>query len=273
MTTMLAPEMDALKTRLKAMWMAGDYGHFATFLEPGAMEFFPRLVITAGERVLDVACGAGQLAFPAARAGADVSAIDIASNLIEQAKARNAKEGLAIDFREGDAEHLDFRNDSFDLVFSLIGAMFAPQPERVVSEMIRVCRPGGRIVMGNWSPAGFIGQMFKLNGKHVPPPAGMPSPVLWGNEEVVRERFGDAVTDMALTKRMYPFRYPFPPAEVVEFFRTYYGPTNRAFAALDSEKQDALRSDLVALWSEHNTATDGGTQLESEYLEVIARRA
>ena len=269
---MITPEMGALKTRLKAMWMAGDYGHFATFLEPGAMEFFPRLGITAGERVLDVACGAGQLSFPAARAQAQVTAIDIATNLIEQATARCTKEGLSIDFREGDAENLEFEDRSFDLVFSLIGAMFAPQPEKVADELTRVCRPGGRIVMGNWTPSGFIGQMFKLNGKHVPPPAGMPSPVLWGNEDVVRERLGDRVTDLQMTRRMYPFRYPFPPTEVVEFFRTYYGPTNRAFAALDGQKQDALRDDLVALWSEHNTATDGGTQLDSEYLEVIAIR-
>ncbi len=273
LTTANTPEMDALKSRLKTMWMAGDYGHFATFMEAGAMEFYPRLGITAGERVLDVACGAGQLSFPAARSGAIVTGIDIASNLIDQAKARAAKEGITIDFREGDAESLDVPDASYDLVFSLIGAMFAPQPNLVADELKRACRPGGRIVMGNWTPSGFIGQMFKLNGKHVPPPAGMTSPVLWGDEATVRDRFRDGVTNLQITKRMYPFRYPFPPADVVEFFREFYGPTNRAFAALDPEKQAALRADLVELWSSHNTAIDGGTALLGEYLEVIATRA
>lgn len=272
MTATLTNEMETLKTRLKGMWMAGDYGHFATFMEPGAMEFFPRLGILAHNRVLDVACGAGQLSFPGARSGAFVTGIDIATNLIDQAKTRARREGVTIDFQEGDAESLQFADASFDLVFSLIGAMFAPQPLLVAQEMVRVCRPGGRIVMGNWTPGGFIGQMFKVNGRHVSPPAGMPSPVLWGDEKTVRERLRDGVTDLRLTRRMYPFRYPFPPADVVEFFRTYYGPTNRAFAALDVDKQAALRSELVDLWSTHNTARDGGTTLLGEYLEVTATR-
>jgi SAM-dependent methyltransferase len=265
--------MAALKTRLKAMWMAGDYGHFAKYLEPGAMEFFPRLRIAPGERVLDVACGAGQLALPAARAGAAVTGIDIATNLIEQARSRAQAEGLPIRFEEGDAEDLPYEDAAFDVVYSLIGAMFAPRPERVAAEFVRVCRPGGRIVMGNWTPGGFVGQMFKITGKHVPPPAGMPSPVLWGDEAAVRERLDDGIADLQLTRKMYPFKYPFPPSEVVEFFRTYYGPTNRAFAALDSDKQAALRNDLEQLWSAHNQASDGGTEIAAEYLEVAAIRA
>lgn len=269
----MTSEMEALKTRLKAMWMAGDYGHFAKFLEPGAMEFFPRLQIVPGERVLDVACGAGQLAFPAARAGATVTGIDIATNLIEQAQSRAKAEGLMIRFEEGDAEDLPYDAAAFDVVFSLIGAMFAPRPERVAAELVRVCRPGGRIVMGNWTPGGFIGQMFKTNAKHVPPPAGMPSPVLWGDEATVRERLREGISDLRLTREMYPFKYPFPPSEVVEFFRVYYGPTHRAFAVLDSKSQATLRSDLERLWSEHNKASDGGTSVESEYLEVVAIRA
>ncbi len=266
-------EMEALKTRLRAMWMAGDYGHFAKFLEPGAMEFFSRLQIVPGERVLDVACGAGQLAFPAKRAGATVTGVDIATNLIEQARSRARAEGLVIRFEEGDAEDLPYEDAAFDLVFSLIGAMFAPRPERVAAELVRVCRPGGRIVMGNWTPSGFIGQMFKTNGKHVPPPAGMPSPVLWGDEATVRERLRDGTCDLRLRRKMYPIKYPFSPPEVVEFFRTYYGPTHRAFQALDSKSQVALRSDLERLWSEHNKRTGGGTEIEAEYLEVVAIRA
>ena len=269
----MTPEMEALKTRLKAMWMAGDYGHFAKYLEPGAMEFFPSLQIAPGERVLDVACGAGQLALPAARAGASVTGVDIATNLIAQAQSRAKAERLEIRFEEGDAEDLPYDDAAFDVVFSLIGAMFAPRPEQVAAELVRVCRPGGRIVMGNWTPEGFVGRMFKTTGTHVPPPAGMPAPVLWGKEEVVRERFGEGITDLHLTRKMYPMKYPFAPSEVVEFFRTYYGPTNRAFAALYPDKQDALRNDLEQLWSAHNQASDGGTEIESEYLEVAAIRA
>lgn len=268
----LTPEMQALKARLKAMWMAGDYGHFAHYLEPGALEFFSGLGIGAGDRVLDVACGAGQLALPAARAGA-VTGVDIATNLIGQARDRARAEGLDIRFEEADAEDLPYDDGDFDVVFSLIGAMFAPRPERVAAELVRVCRPGGRIVMGNWTPGGFVGQMFKTHGKHVPPPPAMPSPVLWGDEATVRERFGDGVADLRLTRKLYPMKYPFPPSEVVEFFRTYYGPSNRAFAGLDADGQQALRSDLEQLWSAHNRASDGTTALEAEYLEVAAIRA
>ncbi len=266
-------EMEILKARLKSMWMAGDYGHFARYLEPGATPFFQTLRIEPGQRVLDVACGAGQLSLPAARAGAIVTGVDIATNLIGQARNRAAEAGETISFEEGDAEALAFQDASFDLVFSLIGAMFAPRPDRVASEMLRVCRPGGRIVMGNWTPGGFIGQMFKLSGAHVPPPAGIPSPVLWGDEATVRARFDTGLTDLSLTRRLYALDYPFPPAEVVEFFRTFYGPTNRAFAALDEAAQLALRRDLEAHWSAANRADAGATRVEAEYLEVVGIRA
>lgn len=266
-------DMDALKARLKSMWMAGDYGHFAQYLEPGALEFLDTLDITPGQEVLDVACGAGQLSLPAARLGARVTGVDIASNLIAQAQARANEAGLNIAFAEGDAEALDFPDASFDLVFSLIGAMFAPRPDRVVAELLRVCRPGGRVVMGNWTPGGFIGRMFKLTGSHVPPPPGMPSPVLWGDEETVRARFANGVSALNTRRRLYPVHYPLPPAEVVAFFRTYYGPTNRAFAALDAAGQAALASDLEAHWSEANLAGHGETRVEAEYLEVVAVRA
>ena len=273
-TPEMTTEMQSLKTRLKATWMAGDYGHFAQYLEPGALEFFARLHVQAGTRMLDVACGAGQIAIPAARAGARVTGVDIATNSIEQARARARAEGLDARFDEGDVEMLPYEDASFDLVVSLIGAMFAPRPERVAAEVVRVCRPGGRIVMGNWTPEGFVGQMFKTIGKHVPPPPLMPSPLLWGDEATVRERLRDGVADLRLTKRRYPFHYPFPPSEVVEHFRTYYGPMNRAFAALDAAGQaEGLRGDLEQLWTEHNSATDGTTRYESEYLEVVAVRS
>ena len=268
----MAPEMETLKARLKATWMSGDYGTFAKYLEPGAMEFLERLRVEPGTEMLDVACGAGQISIPAARAGARVTGVDIATNSIERARARARAEGLDARFEEGDAEMLPYGDASFDLVASLFGAMFAPRPDRVASELVRVCRPGGRIVMGNWTPEGFVGQMFKVIGRHVPPPPLMPSPLLWGDEATVRERLRDGVAELTLTKRLYPFYYSFPPSEAVEHFRTYYGPMNRAFNALDEPGQDALRGDLERLWTEHNTATDGTTRYDSEYLEVVAVR-
>ncbi len=223
--------------------------------------------------MLDVACGAGQLAIPAARDGAHVTGIDIAVNSIAQARARAEAEGMEIRFDVGDAEELPYEDGSFDVVVSLIGAMFAPRPERVAAELVRVCRPGGRIVMANWTAEGFVGQMFKVIGKHVPPSPLMPSPLKWGDEATVRERLRAGVADLRTSKRPYPFHYPFPPAQVVEFYRNYYGPANRAFAALDAAGQAALRSELEALWTAHNRSTNGSTHCEPEYLEVVAIRA
>ena len=269
----LTPEMEALKARLKATWQAGDYGTFATYLEPGALEFLARLNLKPGTRLLDVATGAGQIAIPAARAGAVVTGIDIAANSIEQARARARAEGLSAQFDEGDAENLPYDNASFDVTVSLIGAMFAPRPDRVAAELVRVTRPGGQIVMANWTAEGFVGQMFKLIGQHVPPPAIMPPPVKWGDEATVRERFRDGIAELKLTKRLYPFRYPFAPAEVVEFYRLYYGPMNRAFAGLNEQGQAALRRDMEALWMAHNRSGNGITFTEPEYLEIVATRA
>ena len=266
----MTPEMEALKARLKATWMSGDYGHFAKYLEPGALEFLGRLHIEPGTRMLDVACGAGQISIPAAQAGAKVTGVDIASNLIEQARARAAEENVDVRFDEGDAEMLPYDDAAFDLVVSLIGAMFAPRPERVAAELLRVCRPGGRIVMANWTPDGHVGQMFKIIGKHVPPPSLMAPPPKWGDEATARERLGYGAASLNTTRRTYPMRYPFPPAKVVEFFFTYYGPTLRALAALDTAGQTSLRQELEELWTNNNQANDGSTHIESEYLEVEA---
>ncbi|MDQ3258797.1 MAG: methyltransferase domain-containing protein [Acidobacteriota bacterium] len=266
------PEMASLKTRLKAMWMTGDFGEVARHIETGAEDFIARLALKPGVSLLDVACGSGNLAIPAARLGAIVTGVDIATNLLEQARARAESESLTIQFDEGDAEDLPYGDAAFDVVVSMFGAMFAPRPELVAAELVRVCRPGGQIAMANWTPDGFIGQMFKISGKHVPPPANMPSPLKWGDEETLRERLREEIADLQLTRQMCPFIYPFPPAEVVESFRTYYGPTQRAFDALDTNGQAALRSDLERLWAEHNQAKDNTTYVESEYLEVIATR-
>lgn len=269
----MSPEMQTLKSRLKATWMAGDYGHFAQYLEPGALEFLQRLQLQAGTRLLDIACGAGQIAIPAARSGVQVTGLDIAANLIAQARARAAAEAVSARFEEGDAEDLPYPDASFDVVVSLIGAMFAPRPEAVASEMLRVCKPGGRIAMANWTPQGFVGQMFRVVGKHVPPSPLMTPPVQWGEEAKVRERFGAGVAQLETSRRMYALRYPFAPQQVVDFFIDFYGPTNRAHAALDATGQAAMRRELVDLWSAANRARDGGTHVEAEYLDVQARRA
>lgn len=265
-------EMQTLKTKLKATWEAGDYGHFATYMEPGALEILSRIAIAPGTKVLDVACGAGQTAIPAARAGAHVIGIDIAANLVKQARERAAAEGVNARFEEGDAEALPYGDASFDLVISLIGAMFAPQPDLVAKELLRVCKPGGKIVMANWTPEGYVGQMFKVIGKHVPPSPLMVPPVKWGDEATVRVRLNSGDATVSTKKHLYPMLYPFPPKDVVEFFRVYYGPTNRAFAALDEKGQFALRSDLEKLWTDNNVSRNGSTHVDAEYLEVLAVR-
>ena len=201
-----------------------------------------------------------------------MTGVDIAMNLLEQGRARAQSEGLAIQFDEGDAEGLPYGDAAFDRVVSMFGAMFAPRPALAAAELVRVCRPGGRIAMANWTPTGFAGQMFKTVGRHVPPP-DIPPPTQWGDEAVVRERLRDGIADLQMTKRMCPLQYPFPPSEVVEFYRVYFGPVNRAFAALDADGQAVLRRDLEQLWSAHNRAQDGSTHVESEYLEVIATKS
>jgi SAM-dependent methyltransferase len=265
-------DMATLKTGLRSMWMSGDYDRFSRYMEGSAREFYDRLEVAPGSRLLDVACGGGQLALIAARDGADVTGVDIALNSVARAAARARGEGLSARFLEGDAEDLPFENGSFDVVVSLIGSMFAPRPERVAAEMLRVCAPGGTIAMANWTAEGFIGRMFKTIASYIAP-AGMPSPLLWGSEDKVRERFGKGVAVLRMTRRNYVFDYPFAPEEVVEFFARYYGPTNRAFARLDGEAQARLQQDLVALWAGANEAGDGATVVKAEYLEVVAERA
>ncbi len=264
-------QLTDLKIRLKATWMTGDYDAFARYMEEGAKEFFNRLEIPPGARLLDVGCGAGQLALIAARNDLSVTGCDIATNWLQKARARAHAEGLPITFEEGDAESLPYEDGQFDAVVSLIAAMFAPRPDLVAAEMTRVCRPGGTIAMANWTAEGFVGQMFKAISKYIAP-SGMPSPVLWGNPGVVRERFRDGVSDLKLARQQYHFRYPFPPETVVDFFRSNYGPTARAFDSLDVAAQAKLRSELVALWSAYNKAADGTTEVDGEYLELIATR-
>jgi SAM-dependent methyltransferase len=270
--TQLPANLD-LKTRLKLTWMDGNYDYFSRFMEPSAVDFLRRLQVPAGTELLDVACGSGQVALLAARAGAKVTGVDIATNAILAARGRAAAEELDAHFDEGDAEALPYADRRFDVVTSLYGAMFAPNPELVSAELLRVCRPGGRIAMGNWTKDGFIGMVFKTIARFIAPP-GMPSPVLWGDETVVRERLGAGLSDLRCQRVKYRFDYPFGPAEVVEFFRKNYGPTTRAFASLDESERTALRNELVDLWSTHNSSRDADrTMVDAEYLHVDGRRA
>jgi len=223
--------------------------------------------------VLDVACGTGNSAIPAARKGAKVIGVDIAPNLLEQARARATSEGLNARFEEGDAENLAFPDASFDLVVSIFGAMFAPRQEKVAAELKRVCRPGGRIVMGNWAPESFSGQTARQVARYLPPPAGIPSPMLWGDEATVRERFRDGISDLRITRQTVTFLYPFDEEAVVEHYRKHFGPTIRTFEALDPSVRETYRHEYVNLWKANNQATDGTVHVDSEFLEIIATRA
>jgi SAM-dependent methyltransferase len=262
-----------LKSGMKAVWMAGDFGQIANFTAQEASKFVERLQIRAGSKVLDVACGTGNTAIPAAKAGATVTGVDIAPNLLEQANKRATAEQLPIRFEEGDAEELPYANQSFDVVLTMFGAMFAPRPERVAAELLRVCKPGGLVAMANWTPQGFVGKTFQATSKLVPPPPGVPPPVLWGDEATVRQRLGQGTADLRCVRQKMRFAYPFGPKAVVEFFRRYFGPTQAAFSRLDPAGQGALAAQLESLWAEHNTASDGTTAVEGEYLEVRAFRA
>ena len=266
-------DLRTLKQGLRETWTTGDYGRVTSHLRQSSESFVLRFPVSAGMRVLDVACGTGQAAIPLARAGAEVTGVDIAPGWLAQAREQAAAENLPARFDEGDAEDLPYADASFDLVVSLIGAMFAPRPERVAAELTRVCRPGGRIVMANWTPGGFVGRFFATLGRHAPSPPGMPTPLAWGEPETVRERLREGIATLHTAPCSFTFRYPFGPAEVAQHYRRHFGPVVRAFAALDAAGQERLRADLEALWAGASTAGDGGTVVEAEVLEVVAVRA
>lgn len=269
----VSPDLARLKSGMKAAWMAGDFGQIAPFIASEGENFVGRLGVKRGDRALDVACGTGNTALPLAMAGAKVTGVDIATNLLEQAKKRAAAEKLDIVFEEGDAEQLPYPDGSFDIVLSMFGAMFAPRPEMVASELLRVCKPGGLVAMANWTPQGFVSKTFRATAEMVPPPPGVPAPILWGDESTVRARLGQGSSEIRCTRRKVQMAYPFPPNEMVNFFRRYFGPTQVAFSRLDEAGQAALAAKLESLWEEHNTATDGTTAVEGEYLEVRMTRA
>jgi SAM-dependent methyltransferase len=266
--------MEQIKASMRATWMAGDFGMVAKTIEGAAEEFVRRLPITPGMRVLDVACGTGNVAIPAARMGAVVTGVDIATNLLEQARERAAANGMVVTFDEGDAEALPYADGAFDAVVTMFGAMFAPRPERVASELARVLKPGGLLAMANWNPASFSGKMFKVGSMHAPPPPGLAPPVLWGDDVVVRERLGENFEQIRTEMIPIDFDMPVNPAGAVAFFRKYFGPTQMAFARLDEAGQAKFAEALEELWSGANVAENPGerTLVKNEYLEVVGRR-
>ncbi len=267
--TLPTPDYTAIKQRQQATWAAGDYAIVGTTLQIVGESLCEAIDIRAGERVLDVAAGNGNASLAAARRFADVTSTDYVGALLTRGKERANAERLVIQFKEADAEALPFADGSFDAVLSTFGVMFTPNQEKSAEEMIRVCRTGGRIGLANWTPEGFIGQLFKIIGAHVPPPAGVKSPALWGTEARLKDLFpGQAVK---AAKQTFNFRYR-SPDHWLEIFKTYYGPTNRAFAALEPDKQAALQADIVTLLARVRRPGEDTLIVPSDYLEVVVTK-
>ena len=272
-TSVTSPAVDfaVVKGKQQAAWSAGDYAVIGTTLQIVGETLCEALDLRAGERVLDVAAGNGNATLAAARRWCDVVSTDYVPALLERGRTRASAEGLVVQFEQADAENLPYPDASFDVVLSTFGVMFTPDQEKAAAELARVCKPGGRIGLANWTPASFIGELFKLMGKYLPPAAGMKSPALWGTEERLRELFGSRLGSIEITRKNFVFRYR-SAAHWLETFRTFYGPMHKAFGALDDAKQDALAADLMALAGRFNRAGEGALLVPSEYLEVVITR-
>jgi SAM-dependent methyltransferase len=268
--TLTHEELEAVKERQQATWNSGDYAVIGATLQIVGESLCEAVDLSAGWRVLDVAAGNGNASLAAARRGCDVTATDYVEDLLVRAAARAAADGLPLKTKVADAENLPCADGAWDAVLSTFGVMFTPNPERAASELLRVCRPGGKIGLANWTPEGFVGQMFKIVGAHVPPPPGVPSPLAWGTEKRLEALLGGGA-DVAVTRRHFQFRFR-SAADYFETFKTYYGPLVKAWGALDVAGQQSLRDQLVALAEDHNRNTNGALTVPSEYLEVVATR-
>ena len=265
------PDLAAVKQRQHGAWSSGDYAVVGTTLQIVGEQLCEALDLRAGSKVLDVAAGNGNATLAAARRWCDVTSTDYVPALLKRGRERAAADHLMVEFREADAEALPFADGSYDVVVSTFGVMFTPDQDKAAAELARVCKSGGKIGLANWTPQGFIGQLFKTIGGHVAPPAGVKSPALWGTPARLKEMFGDQASEITAEPRMFVFRYR-SPEHWLEVFKTFYGPMLKAFATLDAAKQDALRNDLLALVRQFNRANDGTMAVRSEYLEVVITR-
>ena len=266
-----APDLKAIKSKQQATWSSGGYAIVGTTLQIVGEQLAEAMDLRAGEKVLDVAAGNGNATLAAARRWCEVTSTDYVETLLARGKQRAEADGLKVTFQQADAEALPFADASFDGVMSTFGAMFSPDQGRTASEMLRVCRPGGRIGLANWTPGGFIGQMFKTIGKQLPPPAGMKSPALWGTWEWVEKAFRADAAALAAEPRHFVFRYR-TPEHFLDVFRRYYGPMLKAFEALDTRGRAALSRDIIELIGTFNRATDGTMVVPGEYLEVVVTK-
>lgn len=263
------PDYEAIKSKQQETWSSGDFHLVAARIMPIAEQLVDTADLHAGWRVLDVATGSANAAIAAARMGCTVVGVDYVPALLERGRRRAAAEGLAIELVEGDAEALPFPDDSFDAVTSVFGTMFAPDHKQAAAELLRVSRPGGTIALASWTPGGFIGEMFKTVGSYVPPPVGVQSPLLWATEPHLRHLFGDGIESLEVKERFFTYRFQ-SAEDFVGFFRTWYGPTVKAFAALDTETGDALERDLVALAEHFDRLGTDAVAIPAAYTEAVA---
>lgn len=273
-TTLHRPRrpMDSLTERSRRIWTAGDYDLISAGFRDEAEAFVDRLRLSPDLNVLDAACGTGNLTIPAALTDARVTGLDLVPSMLDETAMWAAREGATVRLDEGSVEELPYADEEFDVVMSMFGVMFAARPDRVVSELARVTRRGGMVALANWSPRGFVGQMLAKHMAYVPSPSGVASPLLWGDESVIAERFGRDEWGVTTKVRTLTFRYPYTPAETAELFRTSYGPTVRTFEALDAERRPQLAAALVDHWVRNQRTEARTTEVDAEYLEVIAVR-
>lgn len=265
------PDLAALKTRQQGTWASGDYAVVGTTLQIVGEQLCESLDVRAGQKVLDVAAGNGNASLAAARRWCDVVSTDYVPALLGRARERAAAERLKIEFQEADAEALPFPDGGFDAVVSTFGVMFTPDQDKAAAELARVCRSGGKIGLANWTPDGFIGEVFKTIGKHLPPPAGVKSPALWGTRARIEEMFGPHASSIQAEPRNFVFRYR-SPEHWLQVFKTYYGPLLKAFGALEPAAQAALTNDLMVQIDRFNRSGDTAMVVPSEYLEIVVTR-
>jgi SAM-dependent methyltransferase len=266
------PDFTAIKAKQNAAWASGDYAKIGTTLQIVGESLAERMDLTPGAHVLDVAAGNGNATLAFARRWCNVTSTDYVDSLLARSRARAEAEGLEVGYRVADAEQLPFDAGSFDAVVSTFGVMFTPNQAKAAGELLRVCRPGGMIGMANWTPEGFIGQLFKTLGRHIAPPAGVSSPALWGTRPWIDQHFGPHAASIGMEEKSFTFRYR-SPQHFVDVFRTYYGPVHKAFLALDPAGQVALERDLVETVGRFNTATDGSMRVPSAYSEIVIAKA